>query len=198
MSTAVMTLSDFEGVEKPASVRAPWRNPLTSVIKVVLGPLIASGATTTVAAGDQQSPNGEAQSQLIAPGELTAFARDPSQRIDGFIEALNDALALNFAMVDAEDGDPLDNQTLQYAIQSLLPLIASLQLPTPLILPLQAGGIGAEWHMCGMNIELRFRKPYDVYALVEDARDGVSFRGRDRDLTQTGNALRQLSTRSAG
>jgi hypothetical protein len=196
MSSGVMTLSDFERAEKPPSVRAPWRDPFTSFIKVVLGPLIASGATTTVGVGRQQSPTVEAQPQLIAPGELTAFARRPSQRIDGFIEALNEALALNFAMVDAEDGDPLDNQTLQYAIQSLLPLIASLELPTPLILPLQAGGIGAEWHICGMNVELRFRKPYDVYALVEDARGGTSFRGRDPDLTQTGNALLELSTRS--
>lgn len=195
MSSGVMTLSDFKSVERPPSVRAPWRNHVASFIKVVLGPLIASGATTTVT--DQQSQTVDAQQQRIAPGELTAFARDPVESIDHFIDALNDALALNSAMIDAEDGDPVDNQTLQYAVQSLTPLIASFELPTPLVLPLQNGGVGAEWHMSGMNIELRFRKPYDVYALLEDARGTISFRGRDPDLVQVGHALRELSTRCA-
>src|SRR6516225_6752499 len=63
---------------------------------------------------------------------------------------------------------PVDDQTLLYAVQSLAPLILSLELPPPLVLPLQNGGIGAEWHTSGMNIELRVRKPYGIYAVLEE------------------------------
>ena len=98
-------------------------------------------------------------------------------------------------MIDAEEGDPIDDQTLQYAVQSLGPLIAFFEIPTPLILPLQNGGIGAEWHTSGMNIELRFRKPYDVYVLLEDVQGTASFHGRDPDLVHTHPALHELSRR---
>jgi hypothetical protein len=98
-------------------------------------------------------------------------------------------------MVLDEEGDPVDSQTLQYAALSLSPLITFLELPTPLILPLQNGGIGAEWHASGMNIELRYRKPYDVYAVLEDARGATPFRGRDPELERTRVALSELARR---
>lgn len=195
MSTGVMTLSNFQAVEIPPSVRAPRRNLLASFIEVVLAPLIASGPTTTIGVSDERTGTFGAQQQRPGQRESTVFFQDSAKRIDNFIEVLSDALKLNATMLDADEADPIDNQTLQYAVQSLLPLIASLELPALLILPLQNGGIGAEWHASGMNIELRFRKPYDVYALLEDAQGTTSFRGRDPDLVHTGHALREISRR---
>jgi hypothetical protein len=99
-------------------------------------------------------------------------------------------------MIAQGDGDPFDHQTFTYAVQSLLPFIVSLALPCPMMLPLQDGGIGAEWHDLGMNVELRFRKLYDVYAVVEDAHDIVSpYHGRDPYLRNVESALLELSHR---
>nr|WP_294551640.1 hypothetical protein [uncultured Rhodopila sp.] len=43
--------------------------------------------------------------------------------------------------------------------------------------------MGAEWHERGVNIELRFRRVFDVYAVIEDARGIVpDFHGRDPSL----------------
>jgi len=48
-----------------------------------------------------------------------------------------------------------------------------------------------------MNIELRFRKPYDIYAVLEDVRGVVlSFHSRDPNLVYARAALRELSNRS--
>src|SRR5208337_5112284 len=135
------------------------------VVRFILERLTASVTTGAIQAVDEQRESTAVEASL--------------QRIASFKEALNDALELNVEMVNDEEGDPIDSQTVQYAILSLSPLIASLELPTPLILPLQNGGIGTEWHAFGMNIELRFRKPYDVYAVLEDVWSATPFRGRD-------------------
>jgi hypothetical protein len=48
-----------------------------------------------------------------------------------------------------------------------------------------------------MNIELRFRNPYHIYAVLEDARGVIQpFHGRDPGLVQTRAALRELATRA--
>jgi hypothetical protein len=118
-------------------------------------------------------------------------------KVEQFFDALRDALELYRVMITEDEISPLDDQTLRYAFQSLLPLFVSFKLPPPLILPLQNGGIGAEWHTFGMNIELRFRKPYDVYAVIEDARGTLpEYHGRDRDLLQARSALSELSIRA--
>ena len=69
---------------------------------------------------------------------------------------------------------PHGQATVDYAVQSLLPIIKRYKLPAPLMLPLQNAGIGFERHTGGMNIELRFRKPYQVYAVSR--MHGVRFR----------------------
>jgi hypothetical protein len=196
MSAGVVTLSDLQELEVPQSVRAPRTNFGEFLRKFVFGsPIPSPATTTTTVASDEQTGTLGAQQQTLRKQESTLSVGDPAHRIYRFFEALGDALELNATMVDAEEGDPIDDQTLQYAVQSLGPLIASLELPVPLILPLQNGGISAEWHTSGMNIELRFRKPYDVYALLEDARGDTPFHGRDPDLVHTRPALRDLGTR---
>ena len=136
----------------------------------------------------------------VSPEPRTALIAETVRvKIEQFVEALRDANELSQAMIAEGEISPIDAQTLQYAIETLLPLIKSFKLPPPLILPLQNGGIGTEWHALGMNIELRFRKPYEVYAVFEDAHGVIPpYHGRDRDLVQARSALSELSTRAAG
>ena len=131
----------------------------------------------------------------ISPAAFTATAREG--RAEAFRNALQEAIDLSELMIAQGDGDPIDHQTFTFAVQSLLPFVVSLALPSPMMLPLQNGGIGAEWHDLGMNVELRFRKLYqDVYAVVEDAHDIVSpYHGRDPYLQNVELALRELSHR---
>ncbi len=87
--------------------------------------------------------------------------------IHEFHAALDEARELSRTMVAEDEARPMDKQTVDYAVQSLLPIIKRYKLPPPLILPLQNAGIGVEWHTADMNIELRFRKPYHVYAVLD-------------------------------
>ncbi len=173
--------------------------PFGMLGKVTLGRIITSSVAVTSWNPDQGTLGSQRQSLSQQP--LTALALEEPLRvkIEQFREALRDALELSDTMIADEAGDPIDNQTMIYAIQSLEPLFMSLNLPPPLVLPLQNGGIGTEWHTSGMNIELRFRKPYDVYAVLEDAQGAVPpYHGRDPHLVQSRSALCELSARSAG
>jgi hypothetical protein len=134
------------------------------------------------------------QKQLSKALTETEALRDAT---DQFYAALNEARELSEIMVAEDEISPIDEQTLNYAIQSLLPLVQRFKLPPPLMLPLQNAGIGAEWHTSAMNIELRFRKPYHVYVLVEDARGALpTYQGRDPNLVQATAALACLSARA--
>lgn len=195
MSSSVMTLPDFPAVQlPPSSPRAPYTNLPALLKKFTFGLLIVPLATTG-RIRDQETLG--AQQQSLSEQPLTALVPEPvHDRIEKFGEVLTDALELSQTMVADEEGDPVDDQTLLYAIQSLAPLIISFELPPPLILPLQNGGIGAEWHTSGMNIELRVRRPYDIYAVLEDARGAIpQYHGRDPDLVRARSALCELSTR---
>jgi hypothetical protein len=126
-----------------------------------------------------------------------AFTRKSLElKVDGFLCALRDAVKFSEAMVAEDEGAPLNIQTWAYASQTLVPLITALDLDSPLLLPLQNGGIGAEWHDFGLNIELRFRNPYQVYVVIEDARGIISpFHDFDSNLLQLNVALRELAAR---
>jgi hypothetical protein len=139
---------------------------------------------------DQEKDNLQLKVNGIVTDEAIRLTLEP------FIRAVNDALALSVEMIAEDEIAPIDGHTLKFAIQSLAPVIAILQLPPPLMLPLQNGGIGAEWHGSGLNIELRFRRPYDVYAVLEDARNAIQeYHGRDPDLVHTRPVLSQLRAR---
>ena len=99
-------------------------------------------------------------------------------------------------MTTEDEAAPHNVQTWLFAAQELVSLFTNLDLPLPLILPLQNGGIGAEWHEQGLNIELRFRSPYKVYVVIEDARNLVStLHDYDSNLVQARAALRELAAR---
>jgi hypothetical protein len=195
VSASAITLSAFSGAQLPPSITAQRTNLPILFKQFTLGTRVPSPAT---AVGTRDQGNLSFQQQVLNEQPLTALVPKAVQnRIDKFAEAVNEALELSNTMAASEESDPLDEQTFLYAIQSLVPLIMSLKLPPPLILPLQSGGIGAEWHTGGMNIELRFRKPYDIYAVFEDARGAIEpFHSRDPDLARARSALRELSTRS--
>lgn len=132
--------------------------------------------------------------------ELPAALTERSVRkrlVDELSKAFIDAIELSKTMVADDEAAPINDQTYFYAFSVLAPPVVTMELSVPLILPLQNGGIGAEWHDHGMNIELRFRNPYHIYAVLEDAR-GVTqpFHGRDPGLVQTRAALRELATRA--
>jgi hypothetical protein len=190
-----MTLSAFPGAQlPPASITAPRANLPVLFKQFTLGTRVPSPATT---GGTRDQGNSTFQQGLNEQPLTALVSKAVQNRIEKFVEAVNEALEVSRTMVASEEGDPIDHQTFLYAIQSLVPLIMSLKLPSPLMLPLQSGGIGAEWHIGGMNIELRFRKPYDIYAVFEDARGAIEpFHGRDPDLVRARFALRELSTRS--
>lgn len=117
-------------------------------------------------------------------------------RLDKFVMALTEAIELSETMVSEDEASRIDDQTFNYAVRTLTPLFIEIEMPAPLVLPLQNGGIGAEWHALGMNIELRFRNPYQVYAVLEDAQGIIPpFHGRDPGLVQTHTALREFATR---
>ena len=118
-------------------------------------------------------------------------------KINDFHIAFNESVEMSKAMVADDEGAPLNVQTWRYAAQEIISIISSLDIPLPFMLPLQNGGMGAEWHAKGLNIELRFRKPYQVYVVLEDARNTIpELHGYDRNLVQAREALRQLSARN--
>jgi hypothetical protein len=200
MSSALITLSEQAPTKlPPPSVLAPRTNPnilLTPPRNFTFGVPASSSATTLSAFRDLGTP--PARQQATSQRPLTVSLDPVPTRIEGFVQALTEAIELCNTMIADGEGDPIDAQTLLYAIQSLVPLIISLEMPPPLVLPLQNGGIGAEWHTYGMNIELRVRQPYDIYAVLEDAR-GVfaSYHGRDPYLVRARSALHELSARVA-
>ena len=127
-----------------------------------------------------------------------ALTKNPANlRVDDFALAFNEAVELSEAMVSDDEGMPLNIQTWTYAAQELISIVSALDIPLPLMLPLQNGGVGAEWHDSGLNIELRFRNPYQVYAVLEDARGIIpELQVYDQNLALARIALRELANRN--
>jgi hypothetical protein len=153
----------------------------------------------------QQSKVTQKVSTVIRESERPASPAAFTERtvraalVDELGTALIEAIELSTTMVAEDEAAPINEQTYFYTVEVVEPLINKMKLPVPLILPLQNGGIGVEWHDHGMNIELRFRNPFHVYAVLEDARGKVSpFHGRDPHLVQARVALREFIARAIG
>lgn len=207
MSEALTRPGDFRSAPFPPSMMSTREHPEREIAGQVRGFLAAATLSASLigAAPILTSPRlspvpsktePEATHQY-SPAALTE-GPDPL-RMEGFVRALNDAIELAEVMVAEDESAPLNPQTLIYAAQILAPLVVALKLPPPLMLPLQNGGIGAEWHVFGMNIELRFRRPYEVYTVLEDALGAIPpYHGRDPYLVQARSALRELRARAIG
>lgn len=190
MSDVLTRLDDFHSAPAPLpSMRSVRAQPQYEFAVQLPGTESPSPVSTQVTSTTAQLDN--------PPASPAALTRRPAQgRMERFFRALKDAIELADTMAAEGEGGPLDTQTVAYAVQALAPLIATTEV-APLILPLQNGGVSAEWHTAGLNIELRFRKPYEVYAVLEDARRAISaHHGRDPHLVQTRVALRELCNRS--
>lgn len=170
------------------------RAPLMRRIASVIG----------VAAGFINPPAGEATTQLavrqpltVSPSRATGAAYD---RLDALSAALLDALAEARSMAEDGEMEAPDADTWNAANLALTAFLAgplAEALDMPLISPMRRGGLSAEWHERGMNIELRFRGPHDVYAVIEDARGEIAdFRGRDPHLMRAAGAIAELAVRS--
>ncbi len=129
--------------------------------------------------------------------ELGAFTnRKLENRAAALLEVINAALEMVRDAVEEGEMGPPNVPTWSFALQSLAPMILASNLTMPLFLPLQGGGLGAEWHDQEINIELRFRGPYQVYCLIEDARAEVnSYSGSDPHLHRATEALAILRER---
>jgi hypothetical protein len=184
----VLTLDHPGSAPNPPSTgRAPPQPEATQPVSTVAPPL--SKVTQSV------PPEGQRPESPAALTERSVRAT----LLEELRKAVIEAIELSKTMVAEDEAAPINDQTYFYAVEVLAPLIIAMELPVPLILPLQNGAMGAEWHNHGLNIELRFRNPYDVYAVLEDARDAIQpFYGRDPFLVETRAALRELSTRAVG
>jgi len=162
---------------EPEPIAGPQRGPQARPPELVTTPIPAFAAMEQISAA-------------LSEAEALRTA------IHEFHAALDEARELSRTMVAEDEARPMEKQTVDYAVQSLLPIIKRYKLPLPLILPLQNAGMGVEWHTADMNIELRFRKPYHVYAVLEDARGAIQeYHGRDPDLMRASSALACLNAR---
>jgi hypothetical protein len=190
MSETLTRLDDFQA--------APWLPSMLSMQpqpEYEFGSLINSSPLAPTSPVSMLTSASAAQGKQEESLALTVKSIR-NARLAEFGNALNDAIELSNAMVADDESAPLNPHTLIYAVEAIVPFIVAMELPPPLILPLQNGGIGVEWHFAGMNIELRFRKPYHVYAVLEDARGEIlPFYGRDPHLVRTRAALREFSSR---
>jgi hypothetical protein len=108
-------------------------------------------------------------------------------------EALTEATEWN----NTGDIDLPNPHTWVFAAGSLVRLTFGLAVDAPLLTPLQGGGLGAEWHAFGLNIELRYRGPYDTYVLIEDVRGRLETRAsRGVSFEAVRGALEELARRA--
>jgi hypothetical protein len=110
-------------------------------------------------------------------------------------EGLMAAADTAFELAAEDEADPPSASVWAYARVALERLGESVS--TPMFTPLQLGGISAEWHEHGMNIELRFRGVQEVFVVIEDAKGELpDFHGPDPKLTAAASALRHLADRA--
>ena len=112
-----------------------------------------------------------------------------------FRAAFQSALLAAMEATSQDEADPPDPQIWNAATTWLARY--AVNVATPLLCPLQLGGLSIEWHDHGLNIEARFRNTNHVYAVIEDARAEVAtFQGRDNTLARVNAALKLLAHRS--
>ena len=112
------------------------------------------------------------------------------------VRSIEDFRQLAASMVAAGEVAPISAQTFWYAAGTLAAIVETLAIPAPLLLPMQSGAFSAEWHDCGLNIELRFRGPYNAFAVIEDVQGEIAtLRGPDPNLAAAVQALKVFSRR---
>jgi hypothetical protein len=88
--------------------------------------------------------------------------------------------------------EPIQNEIWDFAEKS----IVAFGL-TPMVSPLQMGGVCCEWHNNDMNIEINFRGIMDIFVVIEDARNKIpNFYGCDATLERAKQAIQEINKRS--
>jgi hypothetical protein len=153
--------------------------------------------------GHNNPPAGEAAvrpAALPAPATSSRVAGATHDRLSALATAIIEALTEGRCMAEDGELEPPDADTWNAACRALTAFLAgpfAEALDVPLISPMRRGGLSAEWHERDMNIELRFRGPRDVYAVIEDARGAIGdFRGSDPHLERAAEAIAELASRS--
>ena len=123
-------------------------------------------------------------------------ADHPQTPQQAFMQRMQDAKAAGDAAPLAGDAAPRDGKAWLHAAHSIKGVSRYLDIPVPLVLPLRDGGVGVEWHECGLNIELRFRYSARAYVLIEDVRGIIpAHQSEDHFFMWSETALRELSER---
>ena len=131
---------------------------------------------------------------------ITGFLDLVDDRGNPIDSALADAFNEALFLAEQEEFEIPDDRSWIFALAFLRRIFCdprSVRLELPLILPLDLGGLSAEWHNHGLNIEIRFRASQPVYVIIEDARAEIrGYRGRDPSLARAFEAIIALALRS--
>jgi len=129
---------------------------------------------------------------LMPPSAMREFEKKKRDFFDAIKVGAN--LAIEMAIADEMDAPNFD--LWKSASIRLIPFVG--QVSAPLVHPLQLGGVSFEWHDAGLNIEIRFRGPQDIFVVIEDARGELpEFMGKDPWLSQAAPALFSLMARQS-
>jgi hypothetical protein len=129
-----------------------------------------------------------------ASGTLGLDTPTGFQRTRDFFDAFEAGRALAIELAVAGEADPPDMKIWLEALKVLSAYAPFVN--EPMVSPLQLGGVSFEWHVHGLNIELRFRGVNDVFVVIEDAKDTLAeFLGRDPGLGKARAALMALANR---
>lgn len=147
----------------------------------------------SLAAGDPTTAAGEdgwLSSSPVVPSlshaRLKAW-RDQHLRAVGFTKLPEDW--------DGEGGLAVDPATVAYAMSQLSNVVG--RAPAPSFSPGADGDLWALWAGHGLDIEVCFRRPGDVFAMISDGRgEVVPFEDEDPDLEVTLSALHAMAVRA--
>jgi hypothetical protein len=189
---ATLDTSTWGSMERPP---AASRLAASDFCLVPIGSQRSHGGTDTILerlAGIRWPATPGAALGVMTPGAIMHSIQRKRELLDTYSSAVEMAIE----MAAADEMDPPSPETWGFAFLALLRFAVQLQLP--LLNPLQLGGLSAEWHELGMNIELRFRGVDDVFVVIEDAYGEIpEFQGRDPTLEKIAAALGCLAVRSA-
>jgi hypothetical protein len=77
---------------------------------------------------------------------------------------------------DSKSAPRIERSSVERALRLLAGILES-QTAAPAVVPTIPGGVQAEWHMGGLNIEIEFRPGHEAYVSVEDLRNGSEWEG---------------------
>jgi hypothetical protein len=150
----------------------------------VWSPYSASGAT--------QSHFEETHTSV--PGIVVEYKGKAPRWLKSAIQTLNELLSLP-ANWDSYGARPIDPTTAIFSLK-LLSEVMSPNVPVPLVVPTNRGGVQLEWHTRGIDLEIEVQQPERISVCYEDHRLEDEWEEElTSDLTRLSDALSELSRR---